>query len=124
MMPSRRRRIWSETHWGYFRRNLRPGGCVFREIWAPISRNLGHAFHAILGSHFADAGRLADGFMESGLMGSVKRFRSVGPASQAFSGEEEAMGIVNEPVENGVGQSWVADGLVPVIDGQLTGDDG
>ena len=98
--------------------------CVFREIWAPISRDLGHAFHAILGSHFADAGRLADGFMESGLMGSVKRFRSVGPASQAFSGEEEAMGIVNEPVENGVGQSWVADGLVPVIDGQLTGDDG
>ena len=59
--------------------------CVFRESWAPISRDLGHAFHAILGSHFADAGRLADGFMESGLIGLVKRFRDVGPASQAFS---------------------------------------
>ena len=60
-------------------------GCVFREFWALISRDLGHTFHAILGSHFADAGRLADGFMESGLIGSVKRFRYIGPASEAFS---------------------------------------
>ena len=59
--------------------------CVFRESWAPISRDLGHAFHAIVGSHFADTGMLADGFMESGLIGSVKRFRDVGPASEAFS---------------------------------------
>ena len=35
--------------------------CGFRENWAAISRDLGHAFHAIVGSHFADAGRLADG---------------------------------------------------------------
>ena len=61
------------------------GWCVFRESWAPISRDLGHAFHAIVGSHFADAGRLAGGFMESGLIGLVKRFRDAGPASQAFS---------------------------------------
>jgi hypothetical protein len=59
--------------------------CVFRESWAPISRDLGHAFQAILGSHFADAGRLADGFMESGLVGLVKGFCDAGPASQAFS---------------------------------------
>ena len=59
--------------------------CVFRELWAQISRDLGHAFHAILGRHFADAGRLAGGFMESGLIGSVKRFRNIGPASEAFS---------------------------------------
>ena len=59
--------------------------CVFRESWALISRDLGHAFHAIVGSHFADAGRLVDGFIESGLIGSVKRFRDVSPASQAFS---------------------------------------
>lgn len=58
--------------------------CVFRESWAAISRDLGHAFHAIVGSHFADAGRLADGFMESGLIGLVKRFRDAAPASQAF----------------------------------------
>ena len=59
--------------------------CAFRELWALISRDLGHAFHAIVGSHFADAGRLADGFIESGLIGSVKRFRDVSPASEAFS---------------------------------------
>lgn len=59
--------------------------CVFRESWAPIPRDLGHGFHAIVGSHFADAGRLADGFMGSGLIGSVKRFRDVGAASEAFS---------------------------------------
>lgn len=58
--------------------------CGFRESWAAISRDLGHAFHAIVGSHFADAGRLADGFMESGLIGLVKRFRDAAPASQAF----------------------------------------
>ena len=33
------------------------------------------------------------------------------------------MGIVNEAVEDSVGQSWIADGLVPVFDGQLAGDD-
>ena len=34
------------------------------------------------------------------------------------------MGIGNEPVENGVGKGRVSDGLVPMIDAQLTGDDG
>ena len=97
--------------------------CVFRESWALISRDLGHAFHAIVGSRFADAGRLADGFMGSGLIGLVKRFRDGGLASQAFSGEEESVGVVDEPVEDCVGQSRIADGLVPVIDWQLAGDD-
>ncbi len=41
--------------------------CVFRELWALISRDLEHAFHAILSSHFADAGRLANGRMEPRL---------------------------------------------------------
>jgi hypothetical protein len=63
---------------------LRAVTCGFRESWAAISRDLGHAFHAIVGSHFADAGRLADGFMESGLIGLVKWFRDAAPASQAF----------------------------------------
>ena len=59
--------------------------CAFREIWAVISRDDGQRFHVIVGSDFADAGRLADGFMESGLIGLVKRFCDVCPASQAFS---------------------------------------
>jgi|GEM_PF-3825915 len=34
--------------------------CAFRGIWAVISRDLGHAFHGIAGSHFAPVGRLAN----------------------------------------------------------------
>jgi ATP-binding cassette, subfamily B, bacterial HlyB/CyaB len=36
--------------------------CAFRGIWAVISRDLGHAFHGIAGSHFTPSGRLANGF--------------------------------------------------------------
>ena len=39
---------------------------VFHEGWAGIWRELGHAFHTVLGSHFADVGRQADGSVESG----------------------------------------------------------
>ena len=49
--------------------------CGFREIGAAISRDRGRLFHGIAGSHFAVAGRLIDGFMESGLMAEVKGFR-------------------------------------------------
>ncbi|MFN3458346.1 MAG: hypothetical protein ACK4Z8_12295, partial [Novosphingobium sp.] len=43
--------------------NSRPpaGGCTFRGSWAVISRDLGHAFHGIAGSHFTPSGRLANG---------------------------------------------------------------
>jgi hypothetical protein len=34
--------------------------CAFRGIWAVISRDLGHAFHGIAGSHFTPSGRLAN----------------------------------------------------------------
>lgn len=51
---------------------------AFRGMWAAISHDLGHAFHAIVGS-------LADGGMESGLTGLVKRFRDGFTASQAFA---------------------------------------
>ena len=32
------------------------------------------------------------------------------------------MGIVDETIEDGVGQGWVADRFVPVLEGQLVGD--
>ena len=35
--------------------------CAFRGTWAVISRDLGHAFHGIAGSHFTPSGRLANG---------------------------------------------------------------
>ena len=48
----------------------------FARSWARVSGHLGQPFR----------GRgQADGFMESGLIGSVKRFGDVGPASEAFS---------------------------------------
>ena len=49
--------------------------CGFRGIGAVISRDRGRLFHGIAGSHFAVAGRLIDGFMESGLQAEVKGFR-------------------------------------------------
>ena len=33
------------------------------------------------------------------------------------------MGVVNETVEDGVGEGWVSDGLVPMFDGQLACDE-
>ena len=33
------------------------------------------------------------------------------------------MGVVDEAIEDGIGQGWVAYSLVPVFDGQLAGDD-
>jgi flagellar hook protein FlgE len=58
--------------------------CAFRGIWAVISRDRGHAFHAIVGSCFANAGSLTDGIMESGLTVLVKRFLGDASTSQAF----------------------------------------
>ena len=40
---------------------VRVFGCAFRGTWAVISRDLGHAFHGIAGSHFTPSGRLANG---------------------------------------------------------------
>ncbi|WP_222861724.1 hypothetical protein, partial [Oceaniovalibus sp. ACAM 378] len=40
--------------------------CAFRGMWALISRDVGHAFHAIVGSHFTIVGRLADTLIDSG----------------------------------------------------------
>ena len=34
------------------------------------------------------------------------------------------MGIVDEPVEDGIGEGGAADDVVPGVDGQLAGDDG
>jgi hypothetical protein len=41
-----------------------------------------------------------------------------------FTGEINAMGVVNEPIEDGVGKCRVADEGVPFLDGDLPGEDG
>ena len=43
---------------------------------------------------------------------------------QAFAGEVDAVGVMHQAVENGVGVGGIADQRVPLIDGKLTGDDG
>ena len=47
-----------------------------------------------------------------------------GDLSHAVSPDYEAVCIVDEPIENGVGNGGVGDHLVPVIDRHLAGDDG
>lgn len=54
----------------------------------------------------------------------VKVFRWSLRASHAVAGEGEAVRIVNETVEDGVSDGRITDGLVPLIDGELAGDDG
>jgi hypothetical protein len=44
--------------------------------------------------------------------------------SHAFSGELEAVGVVDEAIENGVGDRGVPNGSMPGIHGELTCDDG
>src|ERR1700732_1395530 len=50
--------------------------------------------------------------------------RSGASPSQALAGEIDAMGVVNEAVEDGVGISRVADEGVPFVDRDLAGEDG
>jgi hypothetical protein len=44
--------------------------------------------------------------------------------AHAFSFQDEAVGIVDEAVEDGIGQGRVADDVMPVLDRNLAGDDG
>ncbi|MHC2350349.1 hypothetical protein ACVMIL_011579 [Bradyrhizobium barranii subsp. barranii] len=44
--------------------------------------------------------------------------------SHAFSGELEAVGVVDEAIENGVGDRGVPNGSMPGVHGELTCDDG
>lgn len=43
--------------------------------------------------------------------------------SHALAGEIDAIGVVNEAIEDGIGQRWVCDDFIPAILGHLTGDD-
>src|SRR6516164_939715 len=45
-------------------------------------------------------------------------------STQAVAGQLDAVGVVNETVEDGVGIGWVADHGVPFVDRDLAGEDG
>jgi hypothetical protein len=61
--------------------------------------------------------------MGSGVLGFVKGAAASDP-SHAFSSHVDAVGVVDEAVENGVGQGRIADNFVPLVGGDLAGDDG
>ena len=42
--------------------------------------------------------------------------------AQAVAAELPAMGVVDDAIENGVGEGWFADQLMPVVDWDLAGD--
>ncbi len=37
--------------------------------------------------------------------------------------EGDAVGVVHQPVEDGIGQRWIADERMPMLDGELAGDE-
>ena len=61
--------------------------------------------------------------MGSGCGGDVKSVALGGELAHAFLSGRGG-GIVDEAVEDGVGQRRIADDVVPVFDRNLTGDDG
>ena len=60
--------------------------------------------------------------MGSGPTRQVMRFHRDRALSHAFSGEGQSVCVMNEPVEDSVGQGRVANGLVPMLDRELAGD--
>ena len=60
----------------------------------------------------------------SGVWAGVKSLVAGVLLSHAFSGELKAVSVVNEAIQDGVAEGWVADNVVPMFDGDLAGDDG
>ena len=58
--------------------------------------------------------------MNSGGRLGVKQQCFGGPFSERLSFQQEAMGVVDEPIQHSVGNGWIADHLVPVIDRHLS----
>ena len=60
----------------------------------------------------------------SGVFVGVKSLIAGVLLSHAFSGELKAVSVVNEAIQDGVAEGWVADNVVPMFNGDLAGDDG
>ena len=60
----------------------------------------------------------------SGVCVGVKSLIAGVLLSHAFSGELQAVSVVNEAIQDGVAKGWVADNVVPMFDWDLAGDDG
>src|SRR5258707_11738598 len=60
----------------------------------------------------------------SGVLVCVKSLVEGVLLSHAFSGELKAVSVVNKAIQDGVAEGGVADNFVPMLDGDLAGDDG
>src|SRR5258708_6493462 len=60
----------------------------------------------------------------SGVLVGVKSLIAGVLFSHAFSGELKAVSVVNKAIQDGVAEGGVADNFVPMLDGDLAGDDG
>ena len=61
------------------------------------------------------------------LGGERRICRGLGPCcllflAEALAGEFDAVGVMDDAVEDGIGQSWIADDVIPAVEGRLTGD--
>ncbi len=59
--------------------------------------------------------------IDRAVRSSFLRLLRTGPA-HAFAGEIDAMGVVNEAIEDCVGIGWIADDFMPAFDGELRGN--
>ncbi len=53
----------------------------------------------------------------------VKRSQMGIVLEHTLSGKRQAACVMDEAIKDGVGQSWITDGLVPVLNRTLAGDD-
>jgi hypothetical protein len=60
----------------------------------------------------------------SAFLGGVKDGTLGSYFSHALSFEDEAVSVVDEAIEDGIGDGRVGDDLVPMLDRHLAGDDG
>ena len=67
---------------------------------------------------------MTDIVIGSGVCVGVKSLIACVLLSHAFSGELQAVSIVNEAIQDGVAEGWVADNFVPMFNRDLAGDDG
>ena len=61
--------------------------------------------------------------MDSDSTRRVKRFHYCGALAHAFADKGQPVSVMDEPVEDCVSQGWIADGVVPMLDRELAGDD-
>ncbi len=90
------------------------------------STEVGHRFQSKPAGDSTEAGRggVIGGVMGSGYGGDVKSVALGNKLAHAFSLQDKAVSIMDEAVEDGVSQGWIADHIMPVLDGNLAGDDG